>query len=140
MAIERDIKAIKNSRTKTAQELKVFSRRLTKHDKQFQTLTFAIGELPTQDVITKTIQDTIKVVVNGKIDGIKADVAEVTNKVDLVGEHLKRQDAAMDVMSAKIKPFDGLKSWAMETGTGLLYFGGLAAAIWAIIKLFHLRV
>lgn len=138
--IKKIIKTQKVTRTKTAQELKTLSRRLTKHDKQFQTLTSSIALLPTQDVITKTIQDTIKVVVNGKIDKLSGDMATANEKIDLVGEHLKRQDAAMDVMSAKIKPFDGLRAWATETVTGLLYFGGLAAAVWAIIKLFHIKI
>jgi hypothetical protein len=152
--IERDIKVIKErqkiSRNKTSQELKALAHRQARHEKenikQFQVITSAISDLPTQDAITKTIQDTIKVVVNGKIDHLTELVNTTTGKVDMVGQHLKDQDAvaeqqgtAIKDLSAKIKPFDGLKNWATETVTGLLYFGGAAAAIWAIIKLFHLK-
>lgn len=138
MPIERDIKVIKNrqtlTRTKTVQELKLLSKRQAKHEraniKQFASISAAIGQLPTQDVITRTIQDTIKTTVNGKIDGIKVDVAGI-------GDHLKEQDLAIEALSKKIKPIDIAKNWLAETARGLLYVGTLAAAVYAIIKVFH---
>lgn len=138
MPIERDIKVIKDrqklTRTKTVQELKTLARRQAKHEtaniKQFASISAAISLLPTQDVITKTIQDTIKTTVNGKIDGIKVDVAGI-------GEHLKEQDLAIEALSKKIRPLDIAKNWLAETARGLLYVGTLAAAVYAIFKLFH---
>ena len=145
MPIERDIKVIKDrqklTRTKTVQELKTLAKRQAKHEranvKQFASISSAINLLPTQDVITKTIQDTIKVVVNGKIDHLTELVNTTTGKVDMVGEHLKEQDIAIATLSSKIKPLDIAKNWLAETARGLLYIGTLAAAVYAIIKLFH---
>lgn len=136
MAIERDIKTIKQrqktSKTKMVQEIKSLAKRQTIHErannKQFQAITVAIGLLPTQDVITKTIQDTIKVVVNGKIDGIKNDVAEVKN-------HLTDQDNAIKTMSDKIKPVVGGLAWLDDLVRVVSYIGGLAIAIAGIFEL-----
>jgi hypothetical protein len=145
MAIEQDIRIIKertkNTPTKTAKELKNLSRRQTNHEKannkQFQIITTAIAQLPTQDVIIKTIQDTIKVTVNGKIDGIKGDVEAVTKKVDTVGEHLKEQDVAIEAVSKKIKPLDGAREWLNDLGKIILYMGAIALAFEAIIQIYH---
>lgn len=141
MAIEHDIKVIRKNQTltraKSGQEFKTIDRRLSKHDKQFQTLNSAIGLLPTQDVITKTIQDTIKIVVNGKIDLID-------KKVDMVGEHLKAQDAtaqtqgtAIKDLSEKIAPLDGAKNWLGNLGTIIIYVGGIALALEAVIQIYQ---
>lgn len=136
--IKKIIKTQKISRTKTVQGLKLLSRRQTSHEKannkQFQAITTAIALLPTQDVITKTIQDTIKVVVNGKIDGIKADVADVKS-------HLSEQDTAMKDMSNKIKPVIGGLAWVDDLIKVVGYCGGLAISVGGIIellKLFHI--
>lgn len=144
--IEKDIRTIKErqkvSRVKTAQELKTLSRRQTSHEKanqkQFQSIAGAINLLPTQDVITKTIQDTIKIVVNGKIDKLQGDVTENISKIDMVGEHLKRQDIAIETMSEKIKPIDGAREWLSDAGKIILYVGSVALAVEAIIQLYQL--
>lgn len=147
--IKKIIKVQKTSRTKTAQELKTLSRRQTSHEKsnnkQFQGITDAISLLPTQDVITKTIQDTIKIVVNGKIDHLTELVNTVTDKTDMVGEHLRRQDEvaatqaiAIRDLSDKIDPIDGARNWLADLGKVILYLGAIAAAIAGIIGLYIL--
>lgn len=133
--LKKIIKTQKVTRTKTSQELKNLSRRQANHErennKQFQSLNTAVTLLPTQDVITKTIQDTIKVVVNGKIDTLNA-------KVDMVGEHLKAQDVAIETMSDKIRPLDGAREWLSDAGKIVLYVGSVALAIEAIIQIYQL--
>lgn len=142
--IEKDLKVIRKTqsitRTKTAQELKTLGRRLSKHDKQFQAITSAINLLPTQDVITKTIQDTIKIVVNGKID-------KIDSKVDLVGEHLKAQDETAtkqgnDIkdLSKKIAPVTAIQLFIGVLWQSVLGAGAFSAAVWAIIKLFKIKI
>lgn len=148
MPIERDLKTLKAgqkvSRTKISQGITALSRRQTTHEKannkQFLSISSAIAQLPTQDVITKTIQDTVKVVVNGKIDAISA-------KVDDVGEHLKAQDekadnqaTAIKDLSDKIAPVDMVKTFFMVLWKAIIGAGAFSAAIWAIIKLFHVKL
>lgn len=151
--IERDIQTIKKrqitTRTKTAQALNTLSRRQTSHEKanikQFQAITNAIGLLPTQEVITKTIQETIKVVVNGKIDHLQSDVTENIKKLDTMKEHLEAQDVvaqtqgnAIKDLTNKINPLDVVKTWLSGLGTVILYVGGVAGAIAAIVGLYYL--
>lgn len=141
--IEKDLKIIRKNqvatRSKTAQELKNLSRRQTLHEKQntkqFQTITTAISNLPTKELIAKSITKGIKTNVNGKIDALKIDVATTNNKADLIGEHLKRQDLALEALSVKIRPIDGVRVWLSDAGKVILYIGAIALALVGIIKL-----
>ena len=127
------------SHAKTAEELKVLSRRQALHEKantkQFTAISDAIKSIPTQEVILSTISDTIKVVVNGKID-------KISEKVDMVGEHLKKQDSvaeeqgtAIKELSKKIAPIDGAKNWLNDLGKIILYVGAIALAVEAVVQI-----
>jgi hypothetical protein len=137
--IETDIKSIKKhqtiSRTKTAGEIKVLSSWQLKHarenNKQFKAITDALKLLPSEDVILKSISDNIKIVVNGKIDAI-------STKVDLVGDHLLRQDTAIEAINLKIKPVIGSMEWLNGLMNVVLYVGGIAAAAYGILKVLEI--
>jgi hypothetical protein len=147
--IENDIKVIRKkqsfARTKTAQEIKTLSQRQTSHEKanrkQFQVITDTLKQLPTQEVILKSISDSIKIVVNGKIDHLTELVGTTTAKVDLVGDHLIKQDIAIEAINVKIRPVIGSLEWLGLTKKGLIAFGAVCVAIIAIAKvlqLFHI--
>ena len=125
--IENDLKSLRKSHSKSAKVLKDIAAWQSAHekdnDRKFEAITAAIGELPTTRLITDTIADTIKATVNGKIDKVSA--------------HLAEQDVAIGELSDKIRPFDATKSWLVETSKVILYSGGIAAAVYGMIKLLH---
>lgn len=130
--------------TKVSKTLKAIQSRQLKYEKsstkQFQDINTTVKALPSEDVIIKTIQDTIKVVVNGKIDAISA-------KVDMVGEHLKEQDAtaatqgtAIKDLFDKVAPVTAFNIFITVLWKSVLGAGAFSAAIWAIIKLFKVHL
>lgn len=137
--IENDLKQIKKvqtvSRTKTEKSLRTISNWQAKHAKQnnaqFSAIKASLATIPTQEAILETITVTIKSVVNGKIDTLNS-------KVDMVGEHLKQQDANLEVLSNKIKPIDGAREWLSDTGKIVLYIGAIAVAVAGVVELLQL--
>jgi tetrahydromethanopterin S-methyltransferase subunit B len=136
MGIEQNIKSIRShqtsSRAKTAGELKGIlawqKSHTAQNNKQFKQIGDALKSLPSEEVILKSISDNIKVVVNGKIDKISLNVAEI-------GEHLKQQDVAIEEVNKKIKPVVGSMEWLNGLMKVVLYLGAIAAAIYGIVKL-----
>ena len=136
MGIEQNIKSIRShqtsSRAKTAGELKGIlawqKSHTAQNNKQFKQIGDALKSLPSEEVILKSISDNIKVVVNGKIDKISLNVAEI-------GEHLKQQDVAIEEVNKKIKPVVGSMEWLNGLMKVVLYLGAFAAAIYGIVRL-----
>ena len=124
MAIEKNIQDIKKAHLRTGKTLKVISNWQKHHEKDdlanFTAIKESIALLPTVEIITEAVQDAVQTKVNGKIDKIS--------------EHLTEQDVNMGILAKKIKPFDGAKAWANETVKVILYLGGLAVAIIAIVE------
>lgn len=126
------------------QNIEAIKKWQVKHEKSdtlnFKSIRDLIAALPTEESIKDAIAASVKITVNGKIDA-------VSGKVDMVGEHLKRQDAAqaeqaiaIQDLSKKIRPFDQAKNWVRELAQVILYVGGLAIAVAGIVellKLFH---
>lgn len=112
----------------TEKSLKKISAWQVKHgkddDRRFEDITKSLAKLPTQDVITDAIEQSIKTTVNGKIDKIAL--------------HLTEQDKNMEALSKKIRPFDQAKTWIKELAQVIMYVGGLAIAIGGIIELLRL--
>ena len=136
MGIEQNIKSIRShqtsSRAKTAGELKGIlawqKSHTAQNNKQFKQIGDALKSLPSEEVILKSISDNIKVVVNGKIDKIYLNIAEI-------GEHLKQQDVAIEEVNKKIKPVVGSMEWLNGLMKVVLYLGAFAAAIYGIVRL-----
>lgn len=139
MGIEQNIKSIRShqtsSRAKTAGELKGIlawqKSHTAQNNKQFKQIGDALKSLPSEEVILKSISDNIKVVVNGKIDKISLNVAEI-------GEHLKQQDVAIEEVNKKIKPVVGSMEWLNGLMKVVLYLGAFAAAIYGIVRLLEI--
>lgn len=128
MPIERNIRSLKESHTKINKSLRQISAWQVQHQKEdftnFDKLEKAISKLPSEDLIKQTITETIKVVVNGKIDDVKA--------------HLVKQDTNLETLSAKINPIDGFRHWLVMAANAIMYIGGIALAIAAIVELLKL--
>ena len=123
--IENDLKSIRKHHTTTNKKLKVISDWQTNHEKEdnkhFKEINNAIKELPNTVLMAKAVQDAVQTTVNGKIDAI--------------ARHLTEQDANLEILSKKIKPFDGFRSYLIESARIIMYCGGLAIAIAGIMEL-----
>jgi hypothetical protein len=126
--IETDIKAIRTSHAKIHKGLKDVATWQMNHEKEdskrFQEIGDAIKALPSEETITSAIAISVQKTVNGKIDDVKT--------------HLTEQDKNMELLSKKIKPFDGFRSYIVETAKIIMYVGGLALSVTAIIELLRL--
>ncbi len=130
--IEKDIKDISKAHKKIDKTLKEISHWQIVHEKEDdvrqEQVMEIIKSLPTTELITETIERTIKVVVNGKIDDVK--------------KHLTQQDTlqlemqiAIKDLTDKVTPLDNTKNWFWSFGKGIVYIGAISAAIVGFIKL-----
>jgi hypothetical protein len=123
--IEKDLQNLKKSHTKSNKVLREISAWQGRHEKddnvRFGKIEDAIKLLPTAKFIATKIEDAVKVTVNGKIDKIAI--------------HLTEQDKNMEDFRNSLKPWDTTRNWLYETGKIILYIGGVATAVYAIIKL-----
>ena len=99
---------------------------------QFKKITHALNDLPTSTTITKAVQDAVNVTVNGKLVAITA--------------HLTQQDEDMVQMKKEllentndIRPVKVVKRYLSDTNVAVIKVGAVAAAVWAIIKLWHIK-
>lgn len=128
MPLEKNVIAIKKAHTQTNKVLKEISKWQINHEKEdskrFQDIADSIAKLPSEQTITDAVAASVKVTVNGKIDAVKL--------------HLDEQDAQMTIISNKIKPIDGARTWLKETAQIIVYLGTFALAITGIVELLHL--
>ncbi len=90
-------------------------------------LTRMFAEL--KEELLFAVEQQIKVTVNGKIDGIKKDVADIKS-------HLEDQDKVLGNLGAKIEPFDEAKTFFANFKAGVMWFAGLLVPlgiIWGVI-------
>jgi len=73
------------------------------------------------------------------------EVGEINVKLGTMEKHMqslcetqKKIQQALDVISAKIKPLDETRHWFKELARGIMYVGGLALSIAAIIELLRM--
>ena len=99
---------------------------------QFKKITDVLNDLPTSTTIAKAVQDAVNVTVNGKLVAITA--------------HLTQQDEDMVQMKKEllentndIRPVKVVKRYLSETNVAVIKVGAVAAAVWAIIKLWHIK-
>jgi len=89
--------------------------------KNFGEIRDILANVATKKENEETVAKAVTKTVNGKLDKIK--------------EHLDAQDVSSADLRAKILPLDNTRVWAMRLVSAILYLGGLAAAIAAIIYL-----
>lgn len=85
--------------------------------------------------LEKATAETIKVTVNGKIDGIKHDIADVK---DDMRQHNERHEADMVLVKDHMKTVEPYLQGAAGMkllGNGIKYFAGVAVA-WVALKAF----
>lgn len=118
-------------------ELKAQTAWHTKHQKEdtkeFTTLKKALANLPTKDDIVKTLGDTVDVKINGKLIGLKEHLDRQDETMAIAATERASFQTTLEELSAKIRPLDSARTWAGDLGKVILYVGGLAAAIAAIV-------
>ena len=114
----------------------------------FVRIANAISKLPTEEGVKNTIVNTV----NGKIDALKKDVVQGIEKIDLVGEHLKRQDetaelhgvaieeirAIQEEQGEQIKPWNKTYIFGVDAVKVIVYLGTVAGALAAIFGFLYL--
>lgn len=127
-AIEREVAAQATAQKKHLKEDAAFRKQITT----------TLKDLPKRDEIIKVVGDTVDSKINGKLINIKEHLDSQDEVfVQAATERAETQKTLLD-LSAKINPIDSARSWASEFVRGILYVGGLAAAISAIVYLLTL--
>ena len=89
-----------------------------------------------QDKILKTIEDTIRVVVNGKIDKLHEEFIKHKQEEDAwqheIKEHLTRQDDKLDALKTETAPIVESKNTLMAIRKFLLWVAAPFGILWAI--------
>jgi hypothetical protein len=79
--------------------------------------------------LIKDIELAVKVAVELQINGNLRDIKS----------HLTQQDLKIEELNKKIRPISTTRNYLINTGKVILYLGGIALAIVAIIRLIHMK-